>query len=338
MSWRYSGEYMILLSGCLLTLLISQLLKLDTTKLLLYHWTWGPCARTCVNLVRGRLKVEKHLSNVSSAADKFALSPQTLLGLVREFDADEVSHALIFVRPMADSRGQIRAEIPTRHLSGILALAVARVDAAHQSQFFSLISSHPWTATLAGWMFEKFVHVRLASSVPPPLTCVPADVAKERFIVPECHGTIPLNGTTGLSAVNQHLLPSYWRPTSHSFTSIDGIVATDSHIPLFQATISSQHGVKISGLDAIHDSLPAKFSKSHNWGLVFITSSEKTARNLRNQKITLPERWKDLGIYSCTFMIGKLDEAEEKMLVECIVSCVLFLLLPLIRMICAGRS
>ena len=323
----------------MLTLLISQLLRLDTTKLLLYYWTWGPCAHTCVNLVRGRLKVEKHLSNVSNAAEKFALSPQSLLGLVGEFDADEVSHVLFFVRPMADSRGQIRAEVPTKHLSGILALAVARVDAAHQSQFFSLISSHPWTATPAGWMVEKFVHVRLASSVPPPLTCVPTDVAKERLIVPECHGPIPLNGTTGLSAVNQHPLPSYWRPTSHSFTSIDGIVCTESHVLLFQAIISSQHGVKVSGLDAIHDSLPVKFRKSHNWCLVFITSSEKTARSLRNQKITLPERWIDLGIYSCTFMIGgRLDEFEEKMLVECIVSCVLFPFLPLIRMICAGRS
>ena len=330
---------MIMLSGCLLTLLISRLLRLDTTKLLLYYWTWGPSARTCVNLVRGRLKVEKHLNNVSNAADKFALSPQSLLGLVKEFDADEVSHVLFFVRSLADSRDQIRAQVPTKHLSGILALAVARVDAAHQSQFFSLISSHPRTTTPAGGMFEKFVHVRLASPLAPPLTCIPADVAKERLVVPGCHETHPLNGTTGLRTVNEHLLPSYWRLTSHSFTSIDGIVCTESHIILFQATISSQDGVKVSGLNAIHGNLPVKFRESHNWCLVFITSSEKAARTLRNQKITLPERWKDLGIYSCTFMIGgKLDEVEEQMLVEYIVSCVSFPFLPLIRMICAGRS
>ena len=243
------------------------------------------------------------------------------------------------MRPTADSRGHIRAEVPIKHLSGILALAVARVDAAQQSQFFSLISSHPWTTTPAGWMFEKFVHVRLASPLAPPLMCVPADVAKEHLIVPRCHETHPLNGTTGLRTVNKHLLPSYWRPTSHSFTSIDGIVCTESHILLFQATISSQHGVKVSGLDAIRGSLPVKFRESHNWCLVFITSSEKTARTLRNQKITLPERWKDLGIYSCTFMIGGiLDEVEEQILVEYIVSCVSFPFLPLIRMICTGRS
>jgi len=241
--------------------------------------------------------------------------------LVREFDADEVSHVLFFVRPTTDSRSHIRAEVPTKHLSGILALAVARVDAAQQSQFFSLISSHPWTTTPAGGMFEKFVHVRLASPLAPPLTCVPADVTKEHLIVPGCHETHPLNGTTALRTVNKHLFPSYWRPTSHSFTSIDGIVCTESHILLFQATVSSQHGVKVSGLDAIHGSLPVKFRESHNWCLVFITSSEKTARSLRNQKITLPERWKDLGIYSCTFMIGGiLDDVEEQMLVECIVS------------------
>ena len=42
---------------------------------------------------------------------------------------------------------------------------------------------------------------------------------------------------------------------------------------------------------------------------------EPTTIPLCNQKITLPEHWKDLGIYSCTVMIGGiLEEAEERML------------------------
>lgn len=141
--------------GCLLTLSTSRLLGLDTTKLLSNYRTWGPCARTCVNLVRGRLKVERHSTDVSNAAAKFVSSPQSLLGLVREFNADEVLDVLLFVRPTADSRGHIRAEVPTKHLSSILALAVARVDAAQQSQFFSLISSHPIRRILDEGLFMR---------------------------------------------------------------------------------------------------------------------------------------------------------------------------------------
>ncbi|KAF8342458.1 hypothetical protein F5887DRAFT_974351 [Amanita rubescens] len=292
---------------------LGQLLKLDTDKLLSYYWTWGPCARTCVKLVEGNLDLDEHRHNVSIAAAKFASDPRKLFGLVTEFNSDEVSHVLFFVRPekrSADSASAIRAEVPTKHLSGILALAVARIDAAQQSMFFSLISSHPWTKTPAGWMFEKFVHIRLASTAAPPLTCVPADVGRDSLLIPVCGITRPLNGITGLREANKYALPFYWRPTSTSFTSIDGIICTDSDIILVQATVSSKHKVKVSGLDAIRNGLPERFQR-RNWCLVFITSTEESAQALRDQNMTLPERWENLVIYSCTFMIGRtLDDVE----------------------------
>jgi hypothetical protein len=110
-------------------------------------------------------------------------------------------------------------------------------------------------------MFEKFVHLRLTSTFGTPLTCVPANEAIATFTIPICAITRPLNGKTGLSEVNKYTLPFYWRPTSSSFTftSIDGIICTDSDIVLVQAIVTSQHDVKVSGLDAIRNGLPVKF-------------------------------------------------------------------------------
>ena len=324
---------------CLLTLPISQLLSLNTTELLSHYKTWGPCARTCIDLVKGHLMVDEHSDNVSIAAGKFASDPRQLFRLITQFDSDEVSHVLFFVRPVklsADSRSAIRAEIPTKHLKGIIALSVAQIDAAQQSLFFSQISSHPWTKGPAGWMYEKFVHIRLASPAAPSLMCIPADNASPNLMIPVCDITRPLNGKTGLREANKYPLPFYWRPTSTSFTSIDGIICTDSDIILVQATVSSQHGVKVSGLDAIRNGLPVGFCEERNFCLVFITPTEESAQDLRNQNMGLPQRWQDLVIYSSTFAIGKLNDMDQAALTTYIlVSCVLFPFLRLIR-ICTG--
>ena len=115
MIWRCSGEYTIRSFRCLLTLTISGLPSLNTGELLSYYRTWGPCARACVMLIQGHLKVDQHRCTVSIAAAKFASDPHQLLGSITQFDSDEVSHIVSFVRLeklLADSRTEIRAEIP----------------------------------------------------------------------------------------------------------------------------------------------------------------------------------------------------------------------------------
>jgi hypothetical protein len=255
--------------------------------------------------------------------------------LITQFDSDEEElDVLFFVRPdklSADSRSVIRAEIPTKHLKGIVALSVAQIDTAQQSLFFSHISSHPWTKGTACWMYEKFVHIRLASPTAPSLMCVPADSASATLMIPVCDITHPLNGKTGLSEANKYSLPFYWRPTSTSFTSIDGIICTNSDIILVQTTVSSQHDVKVLGLDAIRNSLPIGFHQERNFCLVFITPTKESAQDLCNQNMDLPEHWQNLVIYSSTFMIGKLNDVDQDALMTYIeVSCVLFPFLCLI--------
>ncbi|KAF8346138.1 hypothetical protein F5887DRAFT_962858 [Amanita rubescens] len=297
MDWFHPNELRVL----------GQLLGLNTTALLSYYRTWGPCARTCIAMVKGRLTVDEHNRNVSIAAGNS-------FGLITQFDSDEVWDVLFFVRPdklSADSRSAIRAEIPTKHLRGIVALSVAQIDAAQQSLFFSQISSHPWTKGLADWMYEKFVHIRLTSPTAPPLMCIPTDEASPTLMIPVCDIIHPLNGKTGLSEANKYSLPFYWRPTSTSFTSINGIICTNSDIILVQATVSSQHDVKVSGLDAIRNGLPVGFCQERNFCLVFITvPTEESDQELCYQNMSLPECWKNLVIYS-TFVIGKLNDVDQ---------------------------
>ena len=104
-------------------------------ELLSHYRTWGPSARICIRLAEGSLTVDEHAYSASAAADRFASDPRQL--------STEVSHVLFAVRQeklSADSKGVVRVQIPTKHLNGIIALSVARLDAARQSLFFSHMS------------------------------------------------------------------------------------------------------------------------------------------------------------------------------------------------------
>ena len=138
MSWRYLGEYTIHAFRCLLTLVlsISRLLGLDIHELLSHYRTWGPCARTCINLVRGQLNAEQLMRTASIAASNFATDPRKLSDLITLFDSEEASHVLFALRPEAHSREVARVQVPTNHLNGIIALAVA-MFAPPNSLFFS---------------------------------------------------------------------------------------------------------------------------------------------------------------------------------------------------------
>jgi hypothetical protein len=300
----------------------SLLLDLDIDKLLSHKRSWGPSVRTCIMLVRGHKTVAQLERDASNAAAKFASNPKELFTLVSGYaDSDDFSNTLFAIKPEdSESRDTMRACIPTDHLNGILALAVARFDAAQQSLFFGQISSHPWTKGSAGWIFEKLVHMRLMSASSPPLICI--STSNSTITIPVCDNTHPLNGKYALRDANKHELPFYWRPTSTTFTSIDGIVCTDSQIFLIQATVASKHDINEMGLDTIFNGLPVKF-REKLWCLVFITPTEECARGLRNQTISLSSCWMEkLNIYSCTFMVGdsKLNDTEIDHLKEFIVS------------------
>lgn len=192
-------------------------------------------------------------------------------------------------------------EIPTRHLLGFVVRAAADLEAAQQARFFNLISRHPWFKSAAVWFFEKFVHVRLtAHPSSTPLKAI--GVKSSSLSIPVCQSVIPLGGATRLRRALGLKLPIYWYPTSDNFTSVDAIICTAKAIILLQVTVSSHHGVKMCGLDAIRAHLPTTITQHRQWCFVFVTDTQDNATTLRNQK--LPEL-EGFHIYSCLFEIGR---------------------------------
>ena len=79
------------------------------------------------------------------------------------------------------------AELPTSHLQGFIIRAAAELELVRQSQFFALISKHPWFQGSMGNFYEKFVHVRLtAHPSAERLIGIPVDSKLPQLIIPVC--------------------------------------------------------------------------------------------------------------------------------------------------------
>jgi hypothetical protein len=262
------------------------------------------------------MTVDELKNSATSAARSFVSSPMNMATLLADLDATKVSHVLFALRPQAlDSRNVPTAEIPTNHLRGFIVRAAAELDVAQQSQFFNEISAHPWFKGSAGYVFEKFVHVRLLTNLSSkPLEAIPARPGLPRLIIPACKNVIPLGGLSRLKEANKYTLPFYWRPTSQSFTSVDAVICTKPDILFVQSTVAPKHGAKPEGVDNILDHLPVKFRDARNWCLIFITDTEERATALRKQKF---KELKNMRIYSCVFKIGQSAlTSEERTLLE----------------------
>jgi hypothetical protein len=73
---------------------------------------------------------------------------------------------------MDSSRENMTAVVATDHILDIVLTQVSWLDAAQQSQFFSMISGHSWLKSPLGNFYEKLLHVRLtADREVEPLLC-----------------------------------------------------------------------------------------------------------------------------------------------------------------------
>jgi hypothetical protein len=253
---------------------------------------------------------------------------------------DDAPHRLLTVRPQSlkrEGRTTSKANIATCYLLAFVVRALAALDKAHQVQFFSMISSHPW---LKGWCFEKFVHVRLIAHPPlKPLRATPAKQDSGSLDIPVCNQFNPLGGVTLLKKANTYSLPFYWQPTSGSFTSLNAIICTAQDIILIQTTVSLTHDVKPEGLDAVLGNLPLKFRQACRICLVFVTDNKIAAEHLRNQKLSKLSSYL-LKIYSSVFSVGQTpwSETEKQALKNIVVSNDSMFTFALLNMPCLGQG
>jgi hypothetical protein len=265
-----------------------------------YYNHWGPSVRTCFDLAEGNLSLETMEVNTSRAALKFA---KTKLPVPGDSDPADVFNMLFSIHPMTSSREDMKAMITTEHILDIVLEQVTWLDAAQQSEFFSMISGHPWLKSPLGNFYEKLTLVRLtADPTAAPLMCTSTTEAP--IPMPVVPNVISLSGSSNLKDANQNNLPFYWRPVSQTFTSLDAIICTPEKIFLLQTTVSSKHSLKIQGLNFIREHIPTRFWGERQCCLVFIPPDQDRATRLSSKAYSVLEQYPELKVFSCAFPIG----------------------------------
>ena len=265
-----------------------------------YYDHWGPSVRTCFDLAEGNLSPETMEVKTSRAALKFA---KTKLPLLEDSDPADVSNILFSLHPMTSFREDMKAMIATEHILDIVLEQVTWLDAAQQSEFFSMISGHPWLKSPLGNFYEKLMRVRLtADPTAAPLMCT--STTEGPIPMPVVPNVVSLSGSSNLKDANQNNLPFYWRPVSRTFTSLDAIVCTPEKIFLLQTTVSSKHSLKIQGLNFIRQHIPTRFWAERQCCLVFITPDQDRATRLSSKAYSALENYPELKVFACVLPVG----------------------------------
>jgi hypothetical protein len=263
-----------------------MLLQLDKENLLSHYHTWGPSARACIELERQTMDPFTRRTTAETGAAYFVANSVQVSLLAQGLDfTDDVPHTIFAVTPKTldeSGRGVAMVHIATTYLSRIVARAFAAASADHQASFFFSMTCYPWLRSSAGWLFQKLALARLTSPTSEQLN---AELRNGRtFVIPICEKVIPLSGISELGKADNHSLPLLWCPTSPTFTTVDYIICTSTHLILVQCTLSSEHDVSEEYLEMIYSSLPIKFRNGRQWYCLFLTDSPTAAEKLRNAK------------------------------------------------------
>jgi hypothetical protein len=284
------------------------LLKLDISALLSHFDDWGPSARTCINLVRDTKRLSTMVHDAWNAAIAFVDKPEVVLSTALEPSEQNSSHALFSVRPKGlsdQTRSEPIAAIATSNLLGFVTQVMASRDIACQTRFFSMISAHPWTKSLSGYVFTTFLHVRLTTpSDAEGLICEPVVNTHPRLVLPVCSASHAVHDISSLKGANRFPVPSYIRPTSTSFTCLDAIILTNQEVILLQSTVAHPMGINDYNLSKIQSSLPVRF-KALPWNLVFKTDDIRRLNLSPDLGTSLKPPAIDLRVYRCSFRLGQ---------------------------------
>ena len=99
-----------------------------------HYKTWGPSARTCIDLERGIKTAKLLTATATSAAKNLVLDPDAMLSSIANLDPSKVSHVLFALWPqLPEKRSVAYAEIPTSHLQGFVIRAATELELVRQS-------------------------------------------------------------------------------------------------------------------------------------------------------------------------------------------------------------
>ena len=279
---------------------ISYLHSLNVDALVNYYNDWGPSARTCLELARNHITPKAMEEEAIFAARKFV---QTALPMIEGPNPSDASNVLFSIHPEDDSRDTMEAKIATDRILNIILRQLTWLSAAQQSEFFTMISGHPWLRSPLGNLYEKLIHVRLTAD-PSAKSLVCKSTTGDSILLPVVPRVVSLSGTSNLQNANRNQLPFYWRPAPTTFTSLDAIICTAEMIFLLQSTVSGSPDIKEQGLDFIRTNIPTCFWKNRRCYIVFVTPDEDRGIQLISKKYSILEGFPELELSYCVLPFG----------------------------------
>ncbi|OCH88543.1 hypothetical protein OBBRIDRAFT_836536 [Obba rivulosa] len=252
--------------------------------------------------------VKDYWKSLESTAKKIALSLEQSLICVGalDFAGEGTISSLIFVRASPMSRRSTpQVFIPTTELNRILARAMSELTAAEQAEFFERLLSPRAGKTLAGWLYEEYVHAQLLTrdAVTDIRGC---DVEGRSYVLPIANDSI----SATLQELGLAKPPFYWRPGVSNFPGIDSLIRTDNTIWAIQATIARHPVAVTEGLDKVAAVLGKKVKA---WNVVVVSPTWEIANAARDSQLKSDKwtqsKWSAVPIYSCGTPFGAAFES-----------------------------
>ena len=147
---------------------------------------------------------------------RFVMNPAQAVGFIGGMEVDP-DYLLFAIRPDGSRRSFATTEIPTDHLRDLVSVVLARFNSVLQTEFFDVISRRPWGKSLAGRIFENFLHARIRAFPINPALIAVSNSTEKRISIPVCK-TIVLLNLTHLQQANRYPVPFYFLPPTDNYT------------------------------------------------------------------------------------------------------------------------
>ena len=235
---------------------------------------WGPSTRNIIRSLEAARYARRDPieAEVRQAASKLGSNLWDILeGEEKSSFPQSAASDLVFIRRNVKDRdfGKSDRCIPTPHLVNIFEEYQRALQNLDSLMLFNALSSHSFTRTAAGWLYEKQLHAYLSGD----------NAALKIF----------RGSTEGMLRPSTHLLPStlaglrtagvngsfYWIPSVRNFPGIDSVLGDgDGNLFSIQVAIAEDHKSPEKGIKRLWSELPSEVRIGRTWNFVVVTESK----------------------------------------------------------------
>jgi hypothetical protein len=260
---------------------------------------YGPCIRTIMHC-REENQEAAHRDETIRRAGDLVRDDHTILWSLRSLDFTHATpSALVMVRPKSPTERYLHAlYVASVWVNCVLCAALMKAPNDQQHLFFSNMSGHPATASVAEHVFENIMHAHLTLEAG---TAAGFDAQQQPCAIP----TTPNLISGSFKALQSAVAPFYWRPGVGRFSGIDSVLGFDDDVWVFQSTVGDTSSSAVDGLEALAQAIGRP--PGRRWRLVVVGPTQDMAGSVRaGLEIELREypQWKDVTTYTYVLAYG----------------------------------